>query len=138
MSRTPLNSGPLNIAPWIKQMQRPSWKEHPILQKFMGDEVRVMGNRWKKAILKIDSAVSKDITELQEVRSQVYNQLPALVETLFVCSTTNNKIDNHPVVEVPKALYCELLYKHNDNNHTKANEVGRVQQEAFDCKEAQR
>jgi hypothetical protein len=30
----------------------------------MGDEVRVIGNRWKKVILKIDSAILKDITEL--------------------------------------------------------------------------
>jgi hypothetical protein len=30
----------------------------------MGDEVRVIENRWKKAILKIDSAASKDIIEL--------------------------------------------------------------------------
>jgi hypothetical protein len=138
MSGTPLTSGPLDIARYVELMIKPSWNNHPILRKFMKTEVKDMGERWKKALLKFGSNNPKDRQELSNIRAEVQNKLPALVETLFVRSTTESKIGNYPVVKVPTCLFRTIFCEHTEANQLKADQIAMTQQKAFEKKEETR
>lgn len=138
MSGTPLTSGPLDIARYVELMGKPSWNNHPILRKFMKTEVRNMGERWRKAILKVGSNNPKDRQELSDIRAEVYNKLPALVETLFIRSTTDSRIGNYPVVKVPTCLFKTIFCEHTEANQLQADGIALTQQKAFEKKEETR
>jgi hypothetical protein len=139
ISGTPLTSGPLDIARYVQLMAKPFWGEHPVLRKFMGNELQELGERWRKAILRVtDSPTAKDEREFTDVRAKVDKELPGLVETLFVRSTTESRLNNSPVVTVPPAEFRTIYCEHKEPYQSQANDIGRVQQEAFEQKEATR
>ena len=135
MSGTPLTSGPLDIARYVQLMVKPSWKQHATLKRFMKKQVYIMGEQWRKAVLNVDKTNRR---ELRTIRAQVERELPPLVETLFVRSTTDSRIGRHPAIIVPACWFQTISCTHAEADQARANAVGTIQQADFDRREAHR
>lgn len=131
LSGTPITTGPSDISYYLRAMQRQRWAQHPVLRRYMNEEIIDLGKAWDVACRK---------GAMTEEKSQgIIAQFRPVVEELMIRFThKTNFLASGAVVKLPECRFAVRMCAHDPEWTTRLSQQKQVEDEAMAKREAKR